>query len=191
MGNLRVVVDARVFIGILFLAVGLLFIPLSQIPSIERHYYAHPSTQLVAEGTCPPQITVHLDNGSYRIDLTGPLIIGPSTRVEVRDDNRSVVYQSSIDAKNLDEQNDFDVANPATCIIIIKNGAAHVELLRLVGQTVWFDSVTYPSQPLMTIGIVMAIIGTAILLAERALRNRRSLSKYTDVYNPYRNDNQV
>ena len=163
MGNLRVIIGARVFIGIFLVAVGLLFIPLSLIPSTERHLYVQSSTQLVAEGACPPQISVYLDVGSYRISLGGPFIIGPTTRLEVRNDIGNMVYQSSIDAQKRDEQLDFSVTNPATHIITIENGAARVELLRLVGQTVWSESVTYPSQPLMIIGIAMAIIGTTIL----------------------------
>ena len=164
MENLRVVIGPRVFIGTFVLVVGLLFIPLSRVPSIERQFYAQPSTQPVAEGTCPPQISVYLDNGSYRIRLGGRFFIGPSTRVEVRDGIGNVVYQSSIDAQKRGEQHDFDVASSTTYIVTIENGAAYVELFRLVGQTVWFESVTYPSQPLVIIGIAMAIMGTAILL---------------------------
>ena len=175
MGNLRVVMDSPMLMGILFLAVGLSFIPLSQVPSIHRSSIVESSTQRVVEGPCPPEVSVYLDKGTYIINLAGPFIIGPSSSVEVRDDNKSLVYQSSIDAPPIYAQlgfsvADFSVANPATYTITIKNGAADLQLLRLAGQTVWSESVTYPGQQLIIISIVIAPIGAAILLARGLVR---------------------
>lgn len=168
MGNIKVVINSRVFIGIFVFAVGLLLIPLSLVPKIDKSYYAQTGTYQVTEGSCPPQIPVYLDIGSYSIRLRGPFIIGPSTCVVVRDGDNNIAYQSSIDAENLNEEGEFEVTNPEIYTISIENGGAHVELLKLSGQKAWFESVTYPGQPLIIIGIIMATVGAAVLLAARA-----------------------
>lgn len=161
--------------GILIILIGIVFIPISRVPEVNR--VSKSQTQTVANSLCPPPIITYLESGNYHIKITEDKItVAQSARITVYDQDESIIFQSSIlEGSNfaIKHNYDFIVQNSGVYNITLEDaGGFRVEVTTT--KTIWDDVIVYPFELLFYIGLAMVITGLTFIILSSVISSRKS-----------------